>query len=207
MGLDNDLSPAAYLLALVFLLFRCTRGFEGISVVCDFTLKKWTVVESNFDKTCKELVAHCEAVCRRTCKSQLSHREGLHTMYSGIHFLRTLLRADCRKRIKSVAKKIAPVISRLLHLRGRTSLTASEIISIGESIHGCVALAIQRGRLKLAGKYNAMDCTRCFMLVCENIFRCHPIKYVETQRSSSLETLSKCLAIEMLAMISLFRLS
>ena len=181
----------AYLFSLVFLLVRFTRGFEGIPVVCDFTLEKWSVFESDFDGFCKALVSHCEAVCKGTCISQLSHREGFHTIYSGIHFIRTLKRADCRKRIKKVAEIMKPVVSRLLRLRGRTQLTVSEIIALGNSMCGFVALAVRKGRVKMAGKYNAMDCARCFMAVCERILRCRPAEYVQVLHNWFLTKQSK----------------
>ena len=94
----GKLASAGYLLALLFLLLRCTRGLAGVPVVCDYTLGHWSDFSDDFDVFCKGLAKHYEQVCRKSCAAYLSHREGLHTKLSGIFFLRTLRNARSIRR-------------------------------------------------------------------------------------------------------------
>ncbi|CAK0788622.1 unnamed protein product, partial [Prorocentrum cordatum] len=52
-------------------------------------------------------------------------------------------------------------------------------MAIGDSIPDYVAVAVQKNQVKMAGKYNSMDCMRCFMHMLEFFMGCAPAEYTE----------------------------
>ena len=169
-----------YLFLLSFVLLRFTRGQDGVPVVCDYLLDQWSVFVQDFDSFCCGLVRHCEAVCTEKGRSYLAHREGLHTAYSGLNFIRTLRRAGIRRRLVAFAEKWAHVVSGLLRPRVQgVSVAGADIMAMGRSIPAYVAVAIQKSQVKMAGKYNSMDTMRCFMQMLEWCFGCTPTEYTE----------------------------
>ena len=169
-----------YLFLFSFVLLRFTRGQDGVPVVCDYLLDQWSVFVQDFDSFCCGLVRHCEAVCTEKGRSYLAHREGLHTAYSGLNFIRTLRRAGIRRRLVAFAEKWAHVVSGLLRPRVEgVSVASADIMAMGDSIPAYVAVAIQKGQVKMAGKYNSMDTMRCFMQMLEWCFGCTPTEYTE----------------------------
>ena len=166
------MESAGYLFLLSFVLLRFTRGQAGVPVVCDYILDQWSVFVHDFDAFCSGLLRHCEAVCKEKGCSYLSHREGLHTQYSGLHFIRTLRRARIRRRLVAFAEKWAHVVSGLQRPWEGVSVTSADIMAMGESIPDYVAVAVQKNGVKMAGKYNSMDCMRCLMLMLEYCMGC-----------------------------------
>ena len=165
------MASRAYLLSLLFLILRATRGGVGVAVVSAFTQQNWAVFSQDFDEYCELLVSHCEEVCEgRGDPVYLAHREGLHAMLSGIHFIRTLARVSLRRRLLELARVFEPVVERMLRGRGHVSLTVEDVTTLGEAYQGGIVLAVQGGDLKYAAGYNAMDALRCFMAVCEHVF-------------------------------------
>ena len=174
------MESSGYLFLLSFLLLRFTRGQAGVPVVCDYLLEQWSVFAENFDSFCCGLVRHCEAVCKERGSSYLAHREGLHVAYSGLNFIRTLRRARIRRRLVAFAEKWAHVVSGLLRPRVEgVSVASADIMAMGDSIPAYVAVAIQNNKVKMAGKYNSMDCMRCFMQMLETCMQCSPTEYTE----------------------------
>ena len=173
------MESAGYLFLLSFVLLRFTRGQAGVPVVCDYLLDKWSVFVQNFDSFCCGLVRHCEAVCKERGCSYLSHREGLHTAYSGLYFIRTLRSARARRRLVVFAEKWAHVVS--VHQRSRLQgvSVASVIMAMGDSISEYVAVAVHKNQVKMAGKYNSMDCMRCLMHIIEFCMGSTPTEYTE----------------------------
>lgn len=169
-----------YLFLLSFVLLRFTRGQAGVPVVCDYLLDHWSVFVENFDTFCCGLVRHCEAVCKERGSTYLAHREGLHIAYSGLNFIRTLRRARIRRRLVAFAEKWAHVVSGLQRPRLEgVSVASADIMAMGDSIRDYVAVAVQKNRVKMAGKYNSMDCMRCFMHIVEFCMGCMPTEYTE----------------------------
>lgn len=175
---------------LLFVLFKFTRGFNGIPVVCDYCLENWDVFVSDFDSFSKGLVKHCEAVSKEKGKSYLAHREGLHMAYSGLNFIRTLTKARIREGLVSFCEKWAHVVSQLAEVPGSV-LSAADIIAMGDSIPEYVAVAIQKGHVKMAAKYNSMDCMRMLMHTLEDLFRCKDSVYDDGLHSWFLARQSK----------------
>ena len=174
------MASAGFLFLLSFVLLRFTRGLAGVPVVCDYLLDQWSVFVQNFDSFCCGLVRHCEAVCKERGRSYLAHREGLHVAYSGLNFIRTLRRARIRQRLVAFAKKWAHVVSGLQRPRVENlSFACADIMAMGDSIPGYVAVAVQNNQVKMAGKYNSMDCMRCFMHMLEFCMGCTPPEYSE----------------------------
>ena len=169
-----------YLFLLSFVLLRFTRGQAGVPVVCDYLMDHWSVFVENFDTFCCGLVRHCEAVCKARGCSYLAHREGLHIAYSGVNYIRTLRRARVRRLLVAFAEKWAHVVSGLLRPRVEgVSVASADIIAMGDSIPDYVAVAVQKNKVKMAGKYNSMDCMRCFMHMLEYCMGCTPTEYTE----------------------------
>ncbi|CAK0907478.1 unnamed protein product, partial [Prorocentrum cordatum] len=52
-------------------------------------------------------------------------------------------------------------------------------MAIGDSIPDYVAVAVQKNQVKMAGRYNSMDCMRCFMHMLEFCMGCTPTEYTE----------------------------
>ena len=174
------MASAGFLFLLSFVLLRFTRGQAGVPVVCDYLLDQWSVFVENFDSFCCGLVRHCEAVCKERGCSYLAHREGLHMAYSGLNFIRTLRRARIRERLVAFAEKWAHVVSGLQRPRVEgLSVACADIIAMGNSIPDYVAVAIQKNDVKMAAKYNSMDCMRCFMHMLEFCMGCMPTEYSE----------------------------
>jgi hypothetical protein len=165
---------------VVFLLLRGVRGVAGVPIVSNFIMLNWVSFTQNFTVFCRSLVQHCELVCEQRGTPYLNHREAMHQQYSGIHFIRTLSVASCRRSILKIAKDTRHVIQRMMTQRHLTSLTSDEIVSIGDRIQGHFGLRLQQGEAKCAGAYNAMDITRCLMTVSEGVFQCSPVAYDDT---------------------------
>ena len=172
------MESAGFLFMLSFVLLRFTRGQAGVPVVCDYLLDQWSVFVENFDSFCFGLVRHCEAVCKERGCSYLAHREGLHIAYSGLNFIRTLRRARLRRRLLAFAEKWAHVVSGLQRPRVE-GVSVATIMAMGDSIPAYVAVAIQKNKVKMAAKYNSMDCMRCFMHMLEFCMGCTPTEYTE----------------------------
>ena len=166
------MESAGYLFLLAFVLLRFTRGQAGVSVVCDYILEHWSVFVHDFDAFCLGLVRHCEAVCKEKGRSYLAHREGLHTQYSGLHFIRTLRRVRIRRRLVAFTEKWA-------HLVSGGGISSADIMAMGESIPDHVAVAVQNNKVKMAGKYNAMNCMMCFMHMVVYCMGGTPTEYTE----------------------------
>ena len=170
---------SAYLFMLSFILLRMTRGYRGVVVVSEYILSQWAVFATNFESFCKGLVSHCRSITDRHGQSYLAHNEGLHTGLSGMNFLQTLLTAECRKRIVSLAKKCTTCVTRLLQYRGNTALRVSEITRMGDAFQGSIVLAIHQGVMRKMGAYNAMDCMRAFVNISECVLRNARASYSE----------------------------
>ncbi|CAK0859546.1 unnamed protein product [Prorocentrum cordatum] len=52
-------------------------------------------------------------------------------------------------------------------------------MAMGDSIPDYVAVAVQKNKVKMAGKYNSMDCMRCFMHMVEYCMGFTPTEYTE----------------------------
>ncbi|CAK0891356.1 unnamed protein product, partial [Prorocentrum cordatum] len=57
--------------------------------------------------------------------------------------------------------------------------TLADIMAMGDSIPDYVAVAVQKNKVKMAGKYNSMDCMRCFMHMVEYCMGFTPTEYTE----------------------------
>ena len=167
----------AYLIALCFILARCTRGANGIIYVCRHIAKNWELFASDFPAYCVLLVAYAESVCLEKGKTFLSHVEGLHTGLSGLQFLRTLKGTICRKKLVLAAIKLSLIFERVLRARGRRALTSAEVMEIGGAFHKGVVLAIHNGILRTISNYNEMDATRCFECLVNAVFGVPPTIY------------------------------
>ena len=131
---DQAVMSDGFFFMLFLLLIRFTRGSQGVLHVAQHVLKNWKLFREDFNSFCVSLVEECEQLCAKHGKTYLSHREGLHTGLSGIHFIRTLRRSDCRNKLVSVATESSDVWDRLLLARGRGRMSAEEVCSLGSAL-------------------------------------------------------------------------
>lgn len=174
-SITMDLTPGEKFL-LVFLLIRCTRGAEGIPIVCDSILAHQLTFENNFHVFCQQLVSTCRNLNKGRQISYMAHREGLHMQYSGMNFINSLRRLECRQGLLDYATRFGPIFDRLLAFKRETYLTAAEIKEMGTELSNYVVLAVQ-DKYKYVGKYNSMDAMRCLMIVAEVLIGCMPTPY------------------------------
>ena len=176
----NVVTTPALQFVLSFLLVFGTRGEEGVAVVCNYILGNWEDFTIDWPKFCRGLVLYCKAACETNgSKTYLSHREGRLAGLSGINFIRTLERSICRKNLVCLANVFEKTVARIFKARGRTQLLPAEIIEFGKSMKGRIYLAIQKGKMKAAGRYNAMSAARALEGVCEIVLGCKPAQYNE----------------------------
>ena len=161
---------------LFFVLLKCTRGVDGVRTVSEYILANWAVYVTDFDELCIGLIRHCEEVCEEKGKTYLSHREGLHAAYSGIHFVRTLGQQYVRNRLVSFSMRHASIFRAVFGDRDK-GITSREILYMGNNLRGYVALAMRSGRHKMCGPYNSMDTIRCLMYVLHYGFKTDEIPY------------------------------
>ncbi len=128
---DQAVMSDGFFFMLFLLLIRFTRGSRGVLHVSEHVLKNWKLFRENFNAFCASLVEECEQLCTKHGQTYLSHREGLHTGLSGIQFIRTLKRSDCRKKLVSVATQHSDLWERLLSARGRGCMSAEEVCALG----------------------------------------------------------------------------
>ena len=197
------MASASFHFLLLFVLLKFTRGYNGIPVVCVYSLENFTVFATDFETFCKGLIKHCAEVTKKKGVSYLAHREGFHMAYSGMNFIKTLVRSRVRQRLVSFAEKWEHVISQL-ELSHAQTLSAADIIAMGDSLPQYVAVAIQKGNVRMAAKYLSMDCMRVLMHVLEYVCKCKPVVYDDMLHSWFLARQSKKYRRETQRMLAYF---
>ena len=68
------MASASFHFLLLFVLLKFTRGYNGIPVVCDYSLENFAVFATDFETFCKGLIKHCAEVTKKKGVSYLAHR-------------------------------------------------------------------------------------------------------------------------------------
>ena len=67
------MASASFHFLLLFVLLKFTRGYNGIPVVCDYSLENFAVFATDFETFCKGLIKHCAEVTKKKGVSYLAH--------------------------------------------------------------------------------------------------------------------------------------
>ena len=137
------------------------------------------------------LVAAAAAYSGEMGGTHLAHHEGLHAAFSGMQFLRTLLRKGCRDRLCALAHEFNLLFTRLLRHRGRACLTDEEYTSLGNAMTGRICLAIHANAERFMRNYHAMDATRCFQACLQYGLGLKEFSYTELVRDWTLKKQAK----------------
>jgi hypothetical protein len=181
-----------YALVLSLMIARCVRGKYGAPFVIKYIVTHWATFTGDFDAFCRGLVAAAKAYSREMGSlTHLAHHDGLAAAFSGLNFLKSLLRQKCRDRLRDLAQTFAPLFTRLLRHKGRTSLSSEEYTSIGNAMMGKVCIAIHASSERFMRNYHAMDATRCFQACLQYGLGLKEFSYTEIVHSWNMDNQAK----------------
>ena len=191
---------------LGWLVLRCVRGKEGVEHMGKFLVANYHLMVSDFHAFCKDLIAHAKQLCVKFGKTFLAHREGFHCSLSGLTFLLTLRRKECRDALLNFARACGDHVTRLIQ-NGRRSQVGTEIfLKLMEELSS-ITLAVRAGGKPIhMARYNIMDAARCFLVILEKCVGCRPFEYTEEEHVWMLKRQTKKVRTELVRDMAFFKI-
>lgn len=106
----------------------------------------------------------------------LSHKEGVHHLWCGVHYARTLLVKGGRALLIKMAQKWEPYVG---HALSRKQLLAADLIQMTKLAHRSILMKVSGRKQFFARNYNIMDFTRGIANVFEQTFGAPAIVYTK----------------------------
>lgn len=153
-------------LVFVFVVLKGVRGRAGVQFLGQYLLAQLplllTTTEAAFEAVMPGLLAAYAAEgARRGDHGFGQHKEGLHAMHSGDHFLAALTREN----FCATVQVLTPFFKDIL---GGIPFTDESLAALLTAAQGVFPLATQRGKVRFASTYTAMDVGRVIFLWATN---------------------------------------